>query len=159
MRVKAVDRDCIPYSLEDTFLPWLKRTVDIILPYLPLPPSSFQEYAITDIPPPLFDIRFIDQDGEGSKAKTQLEVEADALEPGWEWATLKRNSRATSGDWWQDVREIDLALEAKTESVYEGECLIPTVRRLWHHLSGMRRDRSVLCDRRHLRKRWIRFSN
>jgi hypothetical protein len=104
-------------SLEETFLPWLARTIDIILPFL-LPPSpAFVEYSRTDLPPPLYDIRFIDQEAESSTATAQLEGDVDALEPGWEWATLKRNFRATGENWWQDVREIDLTLESKTESV------------------------------------------
>ncbi|KAG7530653.1 hypothetical protein FFLO_04879 [Filobasidium floriforme] len=102
-----------PDGLEETFLPWLARTMDIILPFLPPPSPAFVEYSRTDLPPPLYDIRFIDQEAESSTA--QLEGEVDALEPGWEWATLKRNFRATGGNWWQDVREIDLTLESKTD--------------------------------------------
>lgn len=30
---------------------------------------------------------------------------------GWNWATLTRNQRVTSPDWWQDVREVELELE------------------------------------------------
>ena len=91
--------------------------MDTILPYLPLPPSPspFKEYAATDVPPPLYEIRFVDQENQGSTARAEFDDEADALESGWEWATLKRNTRATASDWFQDVREIDMKLESRTE--------------------------------------------
>jgi len=53
----------------------------------------------------------LEDEPEGSTSIAQMNEESDALEPGWKWAKLRRNTRVTDADWWQDVREIDLDLE------------------------------------------------
>jgi hypothetical protein len=97
--------------IEETFLPWLDRTVDTILPLLTPRATPFEPYSRTDLPPPLYHLRFLEDAPEGSNSVAQMNEESDALEPGWKWAKLRRNTRVTDVDWWQDVREIDLDLE------------------------------------------------
>ena len=112
-RVSACHSSSLPYlsRIEETFLPWLDRTVDTILPLLTPQATTFETYSRTDLPPPLYHLRFLEDSPEGSSSFAQMNEEYDALEPGWKWAKLRRNTRVTDGDWWQDVREIDLDLE------------------------------------------------
>jgi len=99
------------FRIEETFLPWLNRTVDTILPLLTPQATPFEPYSRTDLPPPLYQLKFLEDAPQGSTSASQINDESDALEPGWKWAKLRRNTRVTDGDWWQDVREIDLDLE------------------------------------------------
>jgi hypothetical protein len=98
--------------IEETFIPWLEKTTQVLLPFLPSPPTTFKIYEGTAIPPPIYHLRFLDSDGPiNGKETEELETEEDALDPGWIWAKLEKNERVTDSSWFQDVRRIDLKLE------------------------------------------------
>ncbi|WVQ97522.1 NADPH-dependent diflavin oxidoreductase 1 [Kwoniella sp. CBS 9459] len=46
-----------PNGIEDAFLPWLKQTLDTIVPHLPGPSASFVPLKPVDLPPPIFSVR------------------------------------------------------------------------------------------------------
>jgi hypothetical protein len=56
-----------PDGLEETLVPWIKDTVDVVLPHLAPPPEGFQELATTDLPPPLYRIDYLDDHAGGVK--------------------------------------------------------------------------------------------
>lgn len=119
-------------SYEETFLPWLKNTVDVMLPHLPVEPS-FTARPATAIPGPIYSLDYTPEVSDLSlsdspvghqpvePAPTRVEdaangVTGDAEKPDdWLWATLRRNKRVTKDDWWQEVREIELELEVPAD--------------------------------------------
>lgn len=116
----------IAFRIEETFLPWIERTITALKSYQIPPSNTFQPYSSTSIPPPLYRIMPIasssshtngssDTNGLTPRAERKLDEEEDALEPGWTWARLDRNDRVTAEDWFQDVREIELSLEEQIE--------------------------------------------
>ncbi|WVW78975.1 NADPH-dependent diflavin oxidoreductase 1 [Kwoniella bestiolae CBS 10118] len=127
-----------PNGIEDAFIPWLQQTLDTFLPYLPVSPD-YVPISSTELPPPIYSLTPIatsskrtngDLDipldglsisstpnGHSTSAPTRVEDtlrdEDDGLvkPDDWVWATLRKNERVTKGDWWQDVREIELEFE------------------------------------------------
>ena len=117
-------------SLEETFLPWLQQTVDLMLPLLTPPPEGFEPPPPTAVPPPIYSLDFESKDlpdmaalsitsnGNGPSDLETAPIRAvddsrgqisDVWKPDdWGWATLSKNKRVTKEDWWQDVREVEL---------------------------------------------------
>lgn len=93
-----------PEGIEETFVPWLDRTVDSMLAFLPIASSS-KTLSATDLPPPLYSLEPVPSTIDDANGLP------DRLDRGWHWATLQKNARVTSDDWWQDVREVELELE------------------------------------------------
>lgn len=111
-----------PDGIEETFIPWLKNTVDAMLPFLPPPLAvsgkPFQPLPSTSLPPPLYAFDPVTFKKSSAPSRTDSQVSAttttaaeEELNPGWSWASLQRNERVTDPDWWQDVREVELDLE------------------------------------------------
>lgn len=123
-------------SIEDAFLPWLQQTLDLYLPYLPLISPTFKTIESTVLPPPIYKIspastsKSVEHDlsleylsisspvPNGKPAPVRVEdqardkVSTSRTKPDdWVWATFKKNTRITSKDWWQDVREIELEFD------------------------------------------------
>lgn len=119
-------------SYEETFLPWLKNTVEVMLPHLPAEPSFIARPA-TAIPDPIYSLDYTPEvsdlslsdnstrDRHVEPAPTRIEdagngVAGTAEKPDdWLWATLRRNKRVTKDDWWQEVREIELELKVPAD--------------------------------------------
>jgi sulfite reductase alpha subunit-like flavoprotein len=119
--------------IEDTFVPWLQQTLDLMLPLLPTTEADFSSRSALDVPSALYDMEPIALNGDFEKLRlhsngTDAEVppqsapprnldeadgsELELLKPhDWTWVTLAKNMRITAKDWWQDVREIELNLE------------------------------------------------
>lgn len=125
-------RSVLICSIEETLLPWLAKTLETFVPYLPGP--STPPLGSTELPPPIYRLEPVDEAAVSldslSLDDENGEVYADVPEeyrsqskaaraararvyhpPGWGWATLSKNQRVTSKDWFQDVREIELELE------------------------------------------------
>ncbi|KIR34939.1 NADPH-ferrihemoprotein reductase [Cryptococcus deuterogattii MMRL2647] len=125
-----------PNGIEDAFLPWLQQTLDLYLPYLPLISPTFQTIESSALPSPIYKIcpastsKTVGHDlsldrlsisfpiPNGKPAPVRVEDQArdkastSRIKPDdWVWATLKKNIRITSKDWWQDVREIELEFD------------------------------------------------
>ncbi|WVQ83849.1 NADPH-dependent diflavin oxidoreductase 1 [Cryptococcus sp. DSM 104549] len=126
-----------PNGIEDAFLPWLQQTLDLFLPYLPLRSPNASTYTTTSLPPPLYALTPVpsadnstSDDEYGDFGRLSISPTpnghaapsiADVIKKGsqctrekpdnWVWATLRKNSRVTKEDWWQDVREIELEFE------------------------------------------------
>ncbi|GHJ86425.1 hypothetical protein NliqN6_2827 [Naganishia liquefaciens] len=114
-----------PDGLEETFLPWLEKTMSAMIPLLHPPVSKeIQAPPIVALPQPLYRLENVDSAAtihvasshgtpasDGKKVKASIEDDDDVLQPGWLWTTLKTNKRVTAEGWFQDVREIDLNLE------------------------------------------------
>jgi hypothetical protein len=121
------------HRIEETFVPWLNRTVDAMLPYLPSPSPCFQPFGPTSIPPPLYELCEVpgangntvhaleegdavdtvlpDRTARLSLADDRLRDRQEVMEEGTTWARLRKNKRVTPEDWWQDVREIEFEIE------------------------------------------------
>lgn len=111
-------------SYEESFLPWLQRTLDAIVPYLPGP--STPPLAATALPPPIYALEPVPVENEFSglalsNKDGQKNGEASSSIPtavhapkGWKWATLTKSRRVTAERWWQDVREFELTLDDQT---------------------------------------------
>lgn len=119
-----------PDGLEQSFLPWLKETVDLLVPHLePMPGAiDIMEY---DLPEPIYHLEWVHdlealsledthrKASEGGKAEIigSRQEDQDRHAEGvykpkdWKWARLRTNKRVTKEDWFQDVREIELELE------------------------------------------------
>nr|XP_018265994.1 NADPH-ferrihemoprotein reductase [Kwoniella dejecticola CBS 10117]OBR88152.1 NADPH-ferrihemoprotein reductase [Kwoniella dejecticola CBS 10117] len=96
-----------PNGIEDALIPWLKETLDTFLPYLPIIPD-YTPLESTDLPPPIYSLTPI-----ATSVEDMIRHHDDGwVKPDdWVWATLRKNERVTKGDWWQDVREIELEFE------------------------------------------------
>ncbi len=125
---------CGNYRIEETFIPWLKRTMDAMLPYLP-PPSPSLTYGPTALPPPLYELspaslsngfQSLNPNGDAvsmlANHTSHLNIgdhrkkyRQHTLEEGMTPVTLRKNKRVTPEEWWQDVREIELELEDHTK--------------------------------------------
>lgn len=117
-------------------MPWLQQTLDLYLPYLPLISPTFQTIEPSALPSPIYKIspastsKTVEHDlsldrlsisfpiPNGKPAPVRVEdqardkASASRIKPDdWVWATLKKNIRITSKDWWQDVREIELEFD------------------------------------------------
>lgn len=117
-------------------MPWLQQTLDLYLPYLPLISPTFQTIESSALPSPIYKIcpastsKTVGHDlsldrlsisfpiPNGRPAPVRVEDQArdkastSRIKPDdWVWATLKKNIRITSKDWWQDVREIELEFD------------------------------------------------
>ncbi|ORX36114.1 NADPH-ferrihemo protein reductase [Kockovaella imperatae] len=122
-----------PDGLEETFLPWLEQTMDLMIPLLPAALKDVETAPGTALPPPLYSIEFeqghlpditaLEINGDGNEKcvieaapvrsidKNRGETSELSKPDDWGWATLSKNQRVTSRDWWQDVREIELDIE------------------------------------------------
>jgi hypothetical protein len=127
-------------SIEDTFVPWLQQTLDLMLPLLPTVDSDFKPQSELDVPRALYTMDPIALNGTFEKLRlhsngTNVETppqsapprnldevngsELELLKPhDWTWATLAKNTRITAKDWWQDVREIELDIEDAQAGTY-----------------------------------------
>jgi sulfite reductase alpha subunit-like flavoprotein len=109
-------------------MPWLQRTLDAIVPYLPGP--STLPLASTALPPPIYALEPAGRELESGLAGLSLDApkknngngtpvaanRAPAVyaPKGWKWATLVQSRRVTAKGWWQDVREFELELDDHT---------------------------------------------
>ncbi|ORY24115.1 putative NADPH-ferrihemo protein reductase [Naematelia encephala] len=124
-----------PDGIEQAFLPWLKETVNTMIPHLPSLSPNFMPIDTTALPPPIFTLRStaeepplhglsISSDSPSTQAvpaRAKDTTNGHSHEPSkpddWYWTRLTRNSRVTQEGWWQDVREIELEYE---DSGFEG---------------------------------------
>ncbi|WVO15705.1 NADPH-dependent diflavin oxidoreductase 1 [Cryptococcus depauperatus] len=124
-----------PNGIEDAFLPWLKSTLDLFLPYLPPTRPGPSEISAMDLPPPIYRLKPVKENLAEDISFDRLSLSttsnghsttapARIIDQGenrmlrqtrelndWTWVTLKKHNRVTSQGWWQDVREIELELE------------------------------------------------
>lgn len=127
-------------SMEDTFVPWLQQTLDLMLPLLPTIEADFEPLSSTDLPAPLYRYEPVQLDGAFNKLRlhnngTNASAPPQSAPPrkgdqehgnglgllkpeDWVWAKLIDNTRITSSDWWQDVRQIELDLEDEAFHTY-----------------------------------------
>lgn len=118
--------------IEETFVPWLKQTVEAMSPLLPVV-DDHKPYTVTDLPPPMYSLSpasdhhlletelnglHLNSGTNGHSVPPRVEdipVGHDRLtwtKPAdWVWAKLTKNERVTGEGWWQDVREIELEFE------------------------------------------------
>ncbi|WRT65231.1 NADPH-dependent diflavin oxidoreductase 1 [Kwoniella shivajii] len=135
-----------PNGIEDAFLPWLKQTLDLFLPYLPIS-SEFQPVSSIDLPPPIYSLTPIAESSRnGFQRDSDIPIDLDRLSisptsdelvaptrvedelrkkgegitkpDDWVWTTLKKIERVTKDDWWQDVREIEFEFEDESLKPY-----------------------------------------
>jgi sulfite reductase alpha subunit-like flavoprotein len=126
--------------IEDTFVPWLQQTLDLMLPLLPTVEPDFSVRNALDVPSALYDIVPTSLNGALEKLRlhsngTDAEAppqsapprnvdeangsELELLKPqDWTWTKLVKNTRITAENWWQDVREIELDLEDSEAAKY-----------------------------------------
>lgn len=124
-------------SIEDTFVPWLQQTLDLMLPLLPTVEPEFEPRSTIEPPAPLFRMETVQLDGAFDKLRlyNNASVPPQSAPPrngdrdtghalqllkpeDWVWAKLVDNTRVTSSDWWQDVRQIELDLEDEALNAY-----------------------------------------
>lgn len=122
-------RSVLIIRIEETFGPWLKETLDSMLPLLPPPSPNFTPVPTTSLPAPIFDLDFsapnlsklsladLPNGQDYTKAPSRVVDEShgaassDLKPDDWSWARLTRNNRVTKDGWWQDVREIEFEIE------------------------------------------------
>ncbi|WVQ75346.1 NADPH-dependent diflavin oxidoreductase 1 [Cryptococcus sp. DSM 104548] len=131
-----------PNGIENAFLPWLQETLDLFIPYLPPAKLNITSpLPTTELPPPIYALTkhnrpptddldlgrlSISPTPNGTSAaptrqedKRKGNASISRVKPDdWVWATLKKNERVTSDDWWQDVREIELEFEDEDVNAY-----------------------------------------
>lgn len=115
-------------SIEEAFLPWLKQTVDLMVPHLPPISDDFDVQPSTSLPPPIFAFDYVSPSFDSLRVSEQADshdqvapsraademdgVGSSSMKPDdWMWSRLTRNKRVTKDGWWQDVREIELEIE------------------------------------------------
>jgi sulfite reductase alpha subunit-like flavoprotein len=111
-----------------------------MLPLLPPVEADFVMRPVLNLPPPLYETKKVElndvfhklrlhSNGTGTgappqsapprKADQENGRDLELLKPAdWTWATLADNTRVTSDDWWQDVRQIELDLADWSEHAY-----------------------------------------
>jgi sulfite reductase alpha subunit-like flavoprotein len=121
-------------------VPWLQQTLDIMLPLLPAAEPDHRPRSNIEPPAPLFRMENVQLDGAFDKLRlynngTDASVPPQSAPPrkgdqetghelkllkpeDWAWAKLVDNTRVTSSDWWQDVRQIELDLENEALNAY-----------------------------------------
>jgi hypothetical protein len=122
-------RESADGRIEEAFLPWLRQTVDLMIPHLPPVSDDFVPQPSTSLPLPIFTLEYTapsfnnlslsgetncsDAETASSRVVDQMHgVGSSSSKPDdWMWATLTRNKRVTKEGWYQDVREIELQIE------------------------------------------------
>lgn len=130
-----------PDGIEEQLVPWLKQTADTMSKWLePVPGHVHRD--ITELDDPIYAFDWQDEERAVSTDLKRLSLngtenglrprhngsESDAIASGgpdgksgfcegvkpdgWVWARLRSNRRVTDAEWYQDVRDIELELEA-----------------------------------------------
>ncbi|GAA6019501.1 hypothetical protein JCM11491_000979 [Sporobolomyces phaffii] len=111
------------FGVESTFPQWAKRLFEQLEFAYP-PPPGFEPMSDDFLPPPSIVLEPSSSSlTNAARACSGGESSSDPgfrpRESGWatdcRWATLVRNERTTSLDWWQDVREIEIAVDDSEE--------------------------------------------
>ncbi|GAA5998468.1 hypothetical protein JCM5350_000657 [Sporobolomyces pararoseus] len=105
------------FGVESTFPQWSTRLFERLQASFP-PPSDFEAMSDAALPPPSVTVRSLSESSTSSPSYPNGEaLEGLKWAPDCVWGKLVKNERVTRGDWWQDVREIEIEVDVDGQNV------------------------------------------